>query len=91
MSVNPHQMGVGNHGGAENVREALEWDSTPNMMRGLKDGKEVLKIRVSDLKSAGWNFLKFEKVKKNTLYVYFLTRQGVARLNVDSIHIVNHW
>ena len=65
---------------AENIREALEWDSIPNMVRGLKNGKEVLKIRVSDLKSAGWNFLKFDKVKKNTLYVYFLTRQGVARL-----------
>ena len=65
---------------AENVREALEWDRISNMVRGLKDGKEVLKIRVSDLKSAGWNFLKFQKVQKNTLYVYFLTRQGVSRL-----------
>lgn len=50
------------------------------MLYGLKDGKEVLKMLVSDLKSAGWNFTKFGKVKKNTLYVYFLTRQGVARL-----------
>ena len=65
---------------AANVREALEWDSVPHMVRELKDGKEVLKVRVSDLKSAGWNFVKFDKVKKNTLYVYFLTRQGVARL-----------
>ena len=65
---------------AENVREALEWDSVPHMVRELKDGKEVLKIRISDLKSEGWNFAKFGKVKKNTLYVYFLTRQGVARL-----------
>ena len=65
---------------AENVREALEWDSIPHMVRGLKDGKEVLKMRVSDLKSAGWDFTKFGKVKKNTLYVYFLTRQGVSRL-----------
>ena len=65
---------------AENVREALEWDSIRNMVRGLKDGKEVLKVRVSDLKSEGWNFVKFDKVKKNTLYVYFLTRQGVTRL-----------
>ena len=65
---------------AENVREALEWVSIPNMVRGLKDGKEVLKMRVSDLKSAGWDLLKFQQVKKNTLYVYFLTRQGVARL-----------
>ena len=65
---------------AENVREALEWDSVPHMVRELKDGKEVMKIRVSDLKSEGWNFAKFGKVKKNTLYVYFLTRQGVARL-----------
>ena len=65
---------------AENVREALEWDRISNMVYGLKDGKEVLKIRVSDLKSAGWNFLKFQKVQKNTLYVYFLTRQGVSRL-----------
>ena len=65
---------------AENVREALEWDSVPHMVRGLKDGKEVLKVRVSALKSEGWDFAKFGKVKKNTLYVYFLTRQGVARL-----------
>ena len=65
---------------AEDVRKALEWDSIPNMVRGLKDGKEVLKIRVSDLKSAGWNFAKFGKVQKNTLYVHFLTRQGVSRL-----------
>ena len=42
---------------------------------------------VSALKSEGWDFAKFGKVKKNTLYVYFLTRQGVARPNVDSIHI----
>lgn len=65
---------------AENVREALEWDSVPHMVRELKNGKEVLKMHVSDLKSAGWNFAKFGKVKKNTLYVYFITRQGVARL-----------
>ena len=65
---------------AENVREALEWDSIPHMVRGLKEGKEVLKVRISDLKSEGWNFAKFEKVKKNTIYAYFLTRQGVARL-----------
>ena len=65
---------------AENVREALEWDRISNMVRELKDGKEVLKVRVSDLKSEGWNFLKFEKVKRNTLYVYFITRQGVTRL-----------
>ena len=51
---------------AENVREALEWDSVPHMVRELKDGKEVLKMRVSDLKSAGWNFAKFGKVKKST-------------------------
>ena len=65
---------------AENVREALEWDTMQHMLYGLKDGKEVLKMCVSALKSAGWNFTKFGKVKKNTLYVYFLTRQGVARL-----------
>ena len=65
---------------AENVREALEWDRIRNMVSGLKDGKEVLKMCVSALKSEGWNFAKFGKVKKNTLYVYFLTRQGVARL-----------
>ena len=72
---------------AENVREALEWDTMQHMLYGLKDGKEVLKARVSDLKSAGWDFTKFGKVKKNTLYVYFLTRQGVGRNNVDGIHI----
>lgn len=65
---------------AENVREALEWDTMQHMLYGLKDGKEVLKMRISDLKSAGWDFTKFSKVKRNTLYVYFLTRQGVTRL-----------
>lgn len=65
---------------AENVREALELGSVPHMVRGLKNGKEVLKMRVSDLKSAGWDFDRLGKLKKNTLYVYFLTRQGVARL-----------
>ena len=65
---------------AENVRVALEWDTMQHMLYGLKNGKEVLKMRISDLKSAGWDFTKFSKVKKNTLYVYFLTRQGVTRL-----------
>ena len=46
-------------------------------------------MRVSDLKSACWDFTKFSKVKKNTLYVHFITRQGVGRPNVDSIHIGN--
>ena len=40
----------------------------------LGDSQGMLKVRVSDLKSAGWNFTKFGKVKKNTLYVYFITR-----------------
>ena len=51
---------------AENVREALEWDSVPHMVRELKDGKEVLKMCVSALKSVCWNFAKFEQVKRNT-------------------------
>lgn len=69
---------------AENVREALEWDRIRNMVRGLKNGKEVLKIRISDLKSAGWNFDRLDKASKKggrpQEYVYFLTRQGVTRL-----------
>ena len=48
---------------AENVREALEWDTMQHMLYGLKDGKEVLKMCVSALKSACWNFLKFQKVR----------------------------
>ena len=51
---------------AENVREALEWDRIRDMVRGLKDGKEVLKVRVSDLKSEGWDLRKFAQVKKST-------------------------
>ena len=46
-----------------------------------------MKMCVSALKSAGWNLLKFQQVKKNTLYVCFITRQGVARPDVDSINI----
>ena len=70
---------------AENVREALEWDRIRNMVRGLKDGKEVLKIRVSDLDSTLKELLPnlgetSEKGGRPQEYVYFLTRQGVARL-----------
>ena len=69
----------------ENVREALEWDTMQHMLYGLKDGKEVLKIRISDLKSAFKELLlNLVKTSKNggrpQEYVYFLTRQGVARL-----------
>ena len=55
----------------------------------LGDSQGMLKVLVSALKSEGWNFAKFGKVKKNTLYVYFITRRGVARLNVDTVYIVN--
>ena len=70
---------------AENVREALEWDRIRNMVRGLKDGKEVLKIRVSDLDSTLKGFClnlskTSEKGGRPQEHVYFLTRQGVTRL-----------
>ena len=32
----------------------------------LRKTSEKLKIRISDLKSEGWNFTKFGKVKKDT-------------------------
>ena len=54
----------------------------------LGDSQGMLKVLVSDLKSEGWDFAKFGKVKKNTLYVYFITRHGAARLNVDTVYIV---
>ena len=77
---------------AENVREALEWDSVPHMVRGLKDGKEVLKMCVSALDSAFKELLpNLAKTSKKggrpQEHVCFITRQGVARPNVDSIHI----
>lgn len=70
---------------AENVREALEWDRIRNMVRGLKNGKEVLKIRISDLDSTLREFClnlskTSEKGGRPQEYVYFLTRQGVTRL-----------
>ena len=70
---------------AENVREALEWDKVLNMVRGLKNGKEVLKVRVSDLDSTLKGFCSnlsktSEKGGRPLEYVYFLPRQGVARL-----------
>ena len=69
----------------ENVREALEWDSIPNKVCGLKDGKEVLKIRVSALDSAFKELLlnlvkTSKKGGRPQEYVYFITRQGVTRL-----------
>lgn len=70
---------------AENVREALEWDTMQHMLYGLKDGKEVLKIRISDLGSAFKELLlnlvkTSKKGGRPQEYVHFLTRQGVARL-----------
>ena len=70
---------------AENVREALEWDTMQHMLYGLKDGKEVLKVRISDLDSTLKGFClnlskTSEKGGRPQEYVYFLTRQGVARL-----------
>ena len=70
---------------AENVREALEWDRIRNMLYGLKNGKEVLKIRISDLDSAFKELLpNLSETHKNggrpQEYVYFLTSQGVTRL-----------
>ena len=70
---------------AENVREALEWDTMQHMLYGLKDGKEVLKIRVSALDSAFKELLPnlgktSEKGGRPQEYVYFRSRQGVARL-----------
>ena len=70
---------------AENIREALEWDRIRNMVRGLKDGKEVLKIRISDLDTTFREFCAnlrktSEKGGRPQEYVYFLTSQGVTRL-----------
>ena len=70
---------------AENVRVALEWDRISNMVYGLKNGKEVLKVRVSDLNSTFREFClnlskTSEKGGRPREHVYFLTRQGVTRL-----------
>ena len=77
---------------AENVREALEWDRISNMLYGLKNGKEVLKIRISDLDSTLKGFClnlskTSEKGGRPQEHVRFITRQGVSRPNVDSINI----
>lgn len=70
---------------AENVREALEWDTMQHMLYGLKNGKEMMKVRISDLDSTFNRFLlnlvkTSEKGGRPQEYAYFLTRQGVARL-----------
>lgn len=70
---------------AENIREALEWDTVPHMVRGLKDGKEVMKIRISELDSTFSGLLPnlaitSKKGGRPMEYAYFLTRQGVTRL-----------
>ena len=59
---------------------------TPGNSQGM------LKIRISALKSEGWDFAKFgktsEKGGRPQEHVCFITRHGVARPNVDSIRIV---
>lgn len=65
----------------DDMRDALRWGRTVDMVRELKEEKEFYKVKVSDLKSMGYlNFCEFAKVKHNTLYAYLITRQGVARL-----------
>ena len=70
---------------AENVRKALEWDTMQHMLYGLKNGKEVLKMCVSDLDSTFKELLlnlveTSRKGGRPQKYVHFLTRQGVSRL-----------
>ena len=53
--------------------------------RGLKEGKEVIKVSISDLSTTLIGFLPnlaktSEKGGRPMKYAYFLTRQGVARL-----------
>ena len=73
MSIDPNSIGDNGRGHgidvvlAENVRYALEWDSVPHMVLELKDGKEVLKIRVSDLDSTFKGlFLNLSKTSKKS-------------------------
>ena len=61
--------------------------------RKVTDGR-MLKMCVSDLDSTFREFCAnlrktSEKGGRPQEYVYFITRQGVARPNVDSIHIGN--
>ena len=85
---------------AENVREALEWDRISKMVRGLKDGKEVLKIRVSDLDSTLKGFCPnlgktSEKGGRPQEYVHFITRHGKSGTfsNLRKLHklLVTRW
>ena len=68
---------------AESVRKALEWDRITNMVRGLKNGKEVLKIRISDWDST-FNefFLNLRETSRKggrpQKHVYFLTHRWQA-------------
>ena len=70
---------------ADDVRKALKWDKISNMIRGLKEGKEVIKVRISALDQAFNELVSklsktYVKGGRPMTYAYFLTRQGVSRL-----------
>ena len=64
----------------DDMKDSLFWERTDKMIRCLKEGVEYYKVLISDLKSKGWNLPKFGQVKKNTLYAYLITKQGVMKL-----------
>lgn len=64
----------------DDMRDALRWGRTVDMVRGLKEGVEYHKVLVSDLKSKGLNLDRYGQRGRNTVYGFLITRQGVARL-----------
>lgn len=93
-TVNPNLIGVGNHGGRDIliVNEAGLHHCTGGVAFRKEADSRMMKVRVSDLDSTFKEF--FSNLRKTSQkggrpqeYVYFITRHGVARLNVDNIHI----
>lgn len=71
---------------ADSVRDALKWDKMSNMVRVLKEGKEYVKVKISDLKTMGCDLCSNLSINHDhhrgrpLSHVCLVTEQGMWKL-----------
>lgn len=69
----------------DDMRDALRWDRTTNMVHTIDEGKDYFKVEINTLKSMGFEFFlnlrkTSEKGGRPQKYAYLITRQGAMKL-----------
>lgn len=69
----------------DDMRDALRWDRTTNMVHTIDEGKDYFKVEINTLKSMGFEFFlnlrkTSEKGGRPQKYTYLITRQGAMKL-----------